>query len=123
MFCGSILDMFNKEKDILREISEKLSADMRILKVIAYGSMVRGDYTADSDMDVLIVVDKKDREMKDKIIDIFYSYELQTGISFSLVILSLEEFEFSRKSVFTENIKKEGIVFYDSQYRREKVAV
>ncbi len=115
--------MFNKEKDILREISEKLSADMRILKVIAYGSMVRGDYTADSDMDVLIVVDKKDREMKDKIIDIFYSYELQTGISFSLVILSLEEFEFSRKSVFTENIKKEGIVFYDSQYRREKVAV
>ncbi|MEW6066678.1 MAG: nucleotidyltransferase domain-containing protein [Nitrospirota bacterium] len=103
--------MFTKEKQILKIISEELSIDdRRILKIIVYGSRVRGDHRGDSDLDVLVVVDKKDRDIKDKILSIFYSYELQTDISFAVTIFSLEEWEFNERlgSPFLESIKKEG---------------
>jgi len=117
--------MFKKEKDILKEIAGKLFADRRILKAIAYGSRVRGDFRGDSDLDVLLIIDKKSREIKDKVLDIFYSYELKTDVSFSITVLSQEELEFNEKlgSPFLKNIKKEGIIFYDSEQRREEDAL
>lgn len=117
--------MFKKEREILREISEKLSANERVLKIIAYGSRVRGDYSGDSDLDVLIVVDKKDKGLKDKILSIFYSFELETDIPFSAIILSLEELEFNERlgSPFIESIKEEGITIYDSEHRRKEGAL
>lgn len=117
--------MFTKEKDILQKITGKLSSDRRILKAIAYGSRVRGDFRGDSDLDVLIIVDKKSRELKDKIVDIFYTYELATDISFSLIIRSQEELKFNEKlgSPFFESIQKGGITFYDSQQKREEDAL
>ncbi len=117
--------MFKKEENVLHEISKKLSADRRVLKAIAYGSRIRGDYRGDSDLDVLVVVDKKDRELKNEILNLFYSYELETDISFSLVILSLGELKHNERlgSPFIENVKKEGVIFYDSEHRGEKDTV
>ena len=117
--------MFKREKDILQEIAGELSADTRILKAVVYGSRVRGDFRGDSDLDALIIVDKKSRELKAKIVDIFYTYELATDISFSLTIRSQEELKFNEKlgSSFFESIKKEGIIFYDSGQRREEDAL
>lgn len=111
--------MFKKEIEILQDISNELSAYQGILKVIAYGSRVRGDYRGDSDMDVLVIVDRKDREIRDKVVDTFYSYELESDISFSITILSLEEFDLNERlgSPFIESIKKEGIIIYDSGVR------
>lgn len=43
-FLWYYFSMFKKERDILQGISKKLSPDRRILKVIAYGSMIRGDF-------------------------------------------------------------------------------
>lgn len=112
----SIPVMFEKEKRIFREIADKLSADERILRAILFGSRVRGDFRGDSDFDVMVIVDQKTQELKHKIIDIFYSYELATDISFSLMIRSREEVEFNKKlgSPFFKNIEKEGVVFHDS---------
>ncbi len=88
-------------------------------------SRARGDFRGDSDFDVLIVVDEKSRELKNKIIDIFYMYELATDISFSLTIRSQEELKFHERlgSPFLNSIKKEGIIFYDSRQRREEDAL
>lgn len=116
--------MLEKESNILKEIAGKLASDKRLLKIVAYGSRVRGDNRGDSDMDVLVVVDKKDRAIKEKIIEIFYSYELMTDISFSTVMLSLEELRFNEKlgSPFIKSINEEGIVFYDSDFGRKEDA-
>lgn len=117
--------MFEKEKRIFGEIADKLSADERILRAILFGSRARGDFRGDSDFDVLVIVDQKTMELKDKIIDIFYSYELATDISFSLMIRSREEVEFNKKlgSPFFKTIEKEGIVFYDAGQGREASAL
>jgi predicted nucleotidyltransferase len=117
--------MFAKEKHILQEIAGKLAADRRILKAVVFGSRVRGDFTGDSDLDILIIVDKKSRELKDKVIDIFYPYELTMDISFSLAIRSQDEVNANKKlgSPFFDTIQKEGIIFYDSKQRRKENAV
>lgn len=117
--------MFKKERNVLDEIAEKLSYINGILKAFAYGSMVRGDNRDDSDMDVLIIVGKKERGIKEIIIDLFYSYELSSGIPFSVSILSLEEFEVNKNigSLFIKGIEKEGIIFYDFEQRRKEDAL
>lgn len=109
--------MFKKEREILQRISEELSADQRILKIIAYGSRIRGDYRGDSDLDVLVIVDRKDKEIRDEILDAFYPYELEADIPFSVTILSIEELKINEKlgSPFVESIKKEGVVLYDAE--------
>jgi len=117
--------MLKKEIAILDSIVGKLSSDKRIRKIIAYGSRVRGDHRGDSDLDVLVIIDKKDKKIKDKILNIFYSYELETDLSFSITILSREELEFNEHlgSPFIQSIKKEGIIFYDSECRRKKGSI
>jgi predicted nucleotidyltransferase len=111
--------MFRREREVLQRVAEELSTDARVLKVIAYGSRVRGDYRGDSDLDVLVIVDRKDREVRDKVVDTFYSYELESDISFSITILSLKEFDLNERlgSPFIESIKKEGMIIYDSGVR------
>lgn len=117
--------MFNKEKGILQKIKNKLSKHKGVLKVIVYGSRIRGDFTADSDFDVLVVVRKKDKQLRDNIVDIFYSYELETGIPFSVAIFPLDRLKFNKKlgSPFIKNMEKEGIVLYDAKQRRKKDSV
>src|SRR3989338_2234405 len=117
--------MFNKEREIMRKIADNLSEDKMVLKIIAYGSRVRGDYRGDSDFDVLVVIEKKDKDVRDKILQVFYTHELEVDISFSITILSVEEFLFNEKlgSPFIASIKKEGELFYDSGYGREKGAL
>jgi len=115
--------MFLKEKRILSDIAEVLSSEPSVLKIVAYGSKVRGDFRGDSDFDIFVLVDRKSLYIKNKIIDVFYDYELRFDIPFSVSIFSKEEFDFNDAmgSPFIKSIKEEGIVIYDAQQRREEV--
>jgi predicted nucleotidyltransferase len=117
--------MFSKERRVLKELADILANEAFILKIIAYGSRVRGDFNGDSDLDVFVLVEKKDRYIKDKIIDLFYSYEMKFDIPFSVIILSREEFDLNDAmgSPFIKSIKEEGILIYDSQPRGEEFAL
>ena len=108
----------------LNEITAQLASDKKIERIIAFGSRVRGDYRGDSDMDVLVIVSKKDREIKDKILTLFYTYELERDMSFSLAVFSSDEYEVNKKlgSPFIKNVEKEGMVFYDAERGRKEIA-
>jgi predicted nucleotidyltransferase len=114
--------MFKKEIEILQEISKRLAHDKKVLRITVYGSRIRGDYTGNSDMDVAVIVEKKDQEIKGKIHSLFYDYELKYDLSFSVKIFSLQEYDFNKKlgSPFMKNMKREGKIFYDSQQKRKK---
>ena len=117
--------MFLKENKILSDIAEVLSGEPSVLKIVAYGSRVRGDFHEGSDFDVFILVERKNISVRNRIIDVFYDYEMKNNIPFSITILSKEEFDFNNSlgSPFIRSIIEEGIIIYDAKQRREKVSL
>jgi predicted nucleotidyltransferase len=81
--------------------------------LILYGSYARGDFDTDSDLDLLVLVDKEHitRSDQKRIKYPLYDIEFDTGVLISPLILSNKEWEsIHRKTPFFENVSKEGQV-------------
>ncbi len=108
--------MFAIERDAIKRATRRLKEALgdNLITVIAFGSRVRGDFSGDSDFDILVVVRKRDFGVIKKVVEIFSEEEERTNIPFSPVIKTLEIFEKERSynTTFYRNIKKEGVVFY-----------
>jgi predicted nucleotidyltransferase len=98
--------MEERDRNLILEFKKRLPADVmaHIRKMIAFGSRVRGQ-EEDSDLDLLILVDRKIPELESKIEDI--AYQVMWDHDFKPII-SIK--------VFTEagylNSLKEGFSFY-----------
>ncbi len=99
--------MEERDRNLVLEFKKRLPADVmvHIRKVIAFGSRVRGQGEEDSDLDLLILIDRKTPELESKIEDI--AYQVMWDHDFRPII-SIK--------VFTEanylNSLKEGFSFY-----------
>jgi len=82
----------------------------RIKFIYLFGSRARDDWKPDSDYDILIVVDRKDREIVDRFYDAVMEVLLNTGALISLKVFPLSEFYRlkSLKTPFITNVLKEG---------------
>lgn len=105
--------MFKAEKQILKKITGKLKKALGngLIAVVAFGSRVRGDFTGESDFDVLIVVRERNADILNKIINIFQEFELKTNIPFSPIVKSMKTFEKEKayQTGFFRNIENEGV--------------
>ena len=106
----------NKEiQAFIKEIQQILGD--RLKKVILYGSYARGDYNKQSDVDIMILADlsfKEIEEYRDRISDIAYDIELDTGVILSPVIKNIEKYNSRINFVpFYKNVQKEGVVLVD----------
>ncbi len=101
-------------KEVVKRIKELLNRIAPDAKAILYGSRSRGDARKDSDYDILILLPDsyEGKDFVDKKLDIsanLYDLSLLMGIDISSLILVPKVF-YSRKTPFTENILREGIV-------------
>lgn len=104
--------MINKEQ-ILKQIKETVHATDPDAKVILYGSYARGDYNDESDIDLLILIDKEKvtREDRMRIGYPLYGLELKIGIIISPMIRAKQiwETKYSITPLY-ENINREGVM-------------
>lgn len=107
------MKLTKKEKDIIEEfkkrIIEKFSHE--ILKVSVFGSKARGDATAESDIDIMVVVRSDDWRLWDKIREVGYELELENSLVLSIQVFSQEQIEYLQKieTAFMVNVEREAI--------------
>lgn len=91
--------------DAISPLSENLK------EVYLFGSRQRDDWRPDSDYDVLIVMDNKDREIISRLYDEVMDILLDTGRLISLKIFTTSEFNRLKAipTPFMHNIMKEGV--------------
>lgn len=100
------------KNDILHLIKETVKAVDSTATIILYGSFARGDDNPNSDIDLLILLDKEQLSPKDKksIKYPLYEIEFDTGRIISPLVLSRSDWE-SRHRItpFYESVVNEGI--------------
>ena len=81
--------------------------------LILYGSYARGDYRDDSDLDILVLVDREkvSRADEKRIKYPLYEIEFETGTIISPLVYSKKDWETRHRiTPFYENVKKDGLV-------------
>lgn len=93
----------------IREILHRVAPDTQ---AILYGSEARGDARPDSDIDVLILLDKDRISMDDeeRITDGLYKIELDTGVMINPKVITRKQWNLAGKfTLFYRNVMREGI--------------
>lgn len=95
-------------KDMKQLFGKELS------KVIIYGSYARGDYTKDSDVDVMILVKTPEEEIRkytDQVADCAFEYLMKYGIDISPVIRNEAHFNYWADDLpYYRNVREEGVI-------------
>lgn len=105
-------------KKMLAELAESLQHiyGEKLKTVVLYGSVARGTQTDDSDIDILILVDGNNDELRwydDKLSDVSTDFSLKYLKVLSVVDISFQEYEDWRNlSPFYKNVSEEGIILY-----------
>jgi len=99
------------ESIILRVVPEYPA----IIKMVLYGSKVRGDFTEESDIDLLFVTDVVlTRAMKFEISDAIYETEVVNDVVVSAIYVNERDFQM-KKSSFLDKVRSEGVAVWSRE--------
>ncbi len=102
----------NHVDDILGRIKYSIHSSEPRAKIILYGSHARGDNRVDSDVDLIILLDKDmiSREDEKRIKYPLYDIEFESGQVISPLVLSRKDWETRHKvTPFYQSVISEGI--------------
>ena len=92
----------------------QLLLGLDLYAIILYGSYARGDYNNNSDVDIMILVDLPETEIKkieNDIYDIAYDFLMDYGVDISVIIKNEDIFKYWLGTLpFYNNVEKEGVV-------------
>ena len=108
----------NKLNEIMAEVTKRAQKLLgkRLRNVILYGSYARGDYDDESDIDIMILADGKDDEIRafEYDLDIISSrVSLEHNITVCILLNDKNLFEQRMPlSMFYRNVINDGVQFY-----------
>lgn len=82
-----------------------------LLSLRLFGSRARGEGTEESDLDVLVLVKKKDRDLCRRIVEESLEVDLAYGTNLAPTVLSADEYRQNQEygTPFYRNIEREGV--------------
>jgi len=102
-----------RQAGILHEARPRLEAALgkRLRGIVLYGSCARGDATADSDIDLMVLLDDPIELAPDlrRIVHALYPLQLQVDQPIHFLPASVADFEAQQFSLY-RNVKREGVV-------------
>lgn len=85
-------------------------------RVILYGSYARGDFTADSDVDIMILLNLSDMEIKNyrhQLSDMTYDFNMDNDLDIKPIAKSEAHFQkWIENYPFYSNVSEEGVTLY-----------
>ncbi len=101
------------KKALFNNICKRLVSNLDVVKIVLFGSYASGKPTADSDLDLLVIIDTKEKGIKRYAM---VSELLEPRkVPMDILVKTPEEIRKSLKMLcpFTENILKTGKVLYE----------
>ena len=98
---------------ILGEVKKRLKNiyGAKLKDIILYGSYARGDFTEESDIDIIILLENMEdiSTERDRFFNDIWELDLKNDILISIIPFKKDEFELRRLPLIL-NVKKEGIL-------------
>ncbi len=89
---------------------------LHLQKIILYGSYARGDFTQESDIDIMILVNMSEEEIAEKrheLSDITFDYNFDNDIQIMPIVKNVEHFNrWLGAYPFYNNVQNEGVELY-----------
>lgn len=106
-------DLKPNELEALRKLKEALTCDFRLVELRLFGSKARGDSDPESDIDVLIVLEELNREIRKQVSALCCDSSIDHHVVISPILYSLAEFTSGRTRItpFYRNVEREGVTY------------
>jgi uncharacterized protein len=112
------LDLTKNYKSTLIDLKERLLRELEdnLDSLVLYGSVARGDYGRESDIDILVIL--QDKNMLEKVSDIRYDVDTKNDTVTTFFTVTPSEIEriVQKGFPFIKNVLKEGQVIYDNGF-------
>jgi len=108
-----MVELSVSEKHIVEEFKRQVEQRFpgELIRVVVFGSKVRGDATRESDVDVLVIIHSEGWRLGDEIRSLGYALELEHGVVLSIQVMSERHYEALRLfgSQFFKAVEQEGV--------------
>lgn len=108
----------------MQEILQKYVNELKCLygthlrAVILYGSYARGDYNSESDIDIMILLDIDDLNIKNfrhELSELTYVFNMEYDLDIKPIAKNEEHFKLWQEAYpFYENVKNEGVRLFEA---------
>jgi len=109
-------DVVGRKTGCAEEFAEQLAGRLsgRLYRVVLFGSVAKGTADVDSDVDVLVVVDRVSEDVKNIVAEVAFQVGLSCGEAIEYVLMGLEEYR-SRDpdNPFIYEVERWGRVLYE----------
>ena len=108
------------KREIIMSFARKVRRILgkNLKQVILYGSYARGDYTEDSDIDIMVLTTltgKEIEQIETEIYDLAFDFLMDYGVDINVVIKNEKQFNYWLGALpFYNNVQKEGVVLSGS---------